>query len=151
VRATNAEEAIESGKEDTRNHHAEEMHQRFTRCIVCSLEAAQYKRLSKDRSNEMDEFTKKIIDDSYKSVRRSVHKCSECGVTAHNFRLARDRRFIHGLFEGMSCMEIVHSETGQEIWNVDKTGEKRISVNYQHPIVKQVREAVKEHLGYNSS
>ena len=65
--------------------------------------------------------------------------CKQCLVHAHNDVPTDDTYFIHAIFPGKSCMNILHSEEGKEIWKVRA---RKVSVNYKHNIVKEIRRAV---------
>lgn len=130
----------------TIRHEFVEPERKRQRCIVCGLETTMYeKRKEKLGNNVSDEFKKKV-NDSYQGTRRNVLHCKQCNTSAHNFIMKKDRKFIHGLFENMTCMEILHSSIGTEIWNVGKVGNKRNSVNSRHPIVREVKACVDAHL-----
>jgi Transposase IS4 len=117
------------------------------RCLVCGLEQTQYLREAKKlRLN--DRSTKVQLQQANKGVRRKVAMCQQCGVCAHNFIMMHDRKFIHALFpNNMTCMDIFHSATGKEIWKIGE-GRRKVVVNYQHEIVKQVRQSVADALQY---
>jgi hypothetical protein len=79
-----------------------------------------------------------------------VLRCKQCNIYAHNFIMEKDVKFIHGLFEKMTCMEILHSSIGKEVWNVEtksETRKTRYSVNTKHQLVKDVKKTVDAHLG----
>jgi hypothetical protein len=57
------------------------------------------------------------VKDWYCGVRRRISTCKACDVHAHNTMLIKNRKFIQDLFPGMTCMDILHSQTGKEIWN----------------------------------
>jgi len=84
------------------------------RCIVCKLDVQQQANSTRGRRSKKQKV-------STKGVRKQVHRCTICGVLAHAAPLLvpSQRRQIHSLFpENMTCMEIVHSNLGQEIWSV---------------------------------
>ena len=61
--------------------------------------------------------------------------------------MEKDKKIVHGLFEKMSCMEILHSSIGKEIWNVERIRKTRYSVNTKHPLVREIKKTVDAHLG----
>ena len=61
--------------------------------------------------------------------------------------MEKDIKIIHGLFDKMTCMEILHSSIGKEIWNIETKSKTRYSVNTKHPLVKDVKKTVDAHLG----
>jgi hypothetical protein len=79
-------------------------------------------------------------------VKRKVAMCRDCGVTVHTAGLVETSKFLHQMFPGMSCMDIIHSPTGKEIWNVKVGGSKKVTVNYKHPIVQELRRCVEDML-----
>ena len=116
------------------------------RCVVCALETTHYqKRLKKYRTSASQLCQK--VRDSYHGTRRNVLRCRQCNVHAHNFIMEKDKKIVHGLFEKMSCMEILHSSIGKEIWNVERIRKTRYSVNTKHPLVKDIKKTVDAHLG----
>ena len=76
-----------------------------------------------------------------KGVRQNKVYCRQCKVHAHNHIPDPNSQFIHAYFEGMTCMEILHSPTGKEIW---KFGASKATVNYSHYIVDYIRRSVDE-------
>jgi hypothetical protein len=125
------------------------------RCVVCSLETSHYRRQVKNRLKNTEEVEegKRKLTASYQGVRKHVSTCTRCSVSAHNSLLSHGK-YIHALFPGMTCMQILHSATGKEIWNVvrskvknsssDDFGEEKtkVTVNYRHRVVKDVRKLV---------
>jgi hypothetical protein len=91
-----------------------------------------------NRENRVEELkeAQRKLKYSYEGARRSVFACNICGVSAHV--AIPKRKAIHDLFtEGLSCIEIMHSQQGKEIWkSVDKKG-NRVTVNHEHPVVKE--------------
>ena len=75
--------------------------------------------------------------------KQKVSTCKQCNVNAHNFVVVKDRKFIHSHFDDMTCMEIIHSQTGKELWRMGTAhGRKKLMVNYKHNIAKEVHKAV---------
>ena len=96
----------------------------------------------------MAEFRAKV-NRSHQGTKRCVSHCRQCNISAHNFIVdGANKKFIHGLgvFQDLTCMEIIHSKTGKEIWNVG-TSDKKIPVIGGHPLVKEVKRAVDGNLG----
>lgn len=112
------------------------------KCVVCLFECNQYVRIRDKMEKPISPTVKSKVKDAYFGVKRKVSHCSKCDVDAHNFTLSK-KRFIHGLFPDKTCMEILHSKTGREIWNMKKT---RAAVSTTHPYVKEVRRAIEEEL-----
>jgi Transposase IS4 len=120
------------------------------RCAVCNLETSQYlrtHRLAKKNQNDTTEEAaarQLVVKKAYEGVKKRVSTCQQCGVFAHNDYVVDNRKYIHRQFPpGMLCMQIMHSPTGKEIWNV-RGATKKVSVNYKHPVVKEVRLCVRE-------
>ena len=121
------------------------------RCIVCNLEMSQYRyaleKAKKSSSNSVDdqllmENREATVKRAYEGLRRNVATCKQCGVFAHTAIPVRNRKFVHDLFPGRTCMEILHSPTGREIWRTRTTGKKKNSVNYKHQMVAEIRHNV---------
>lgn len=107
-------------------------------------------------------------------MRKQLSVCTCCGkdgfggLTAHCVILTEDRKIIHSLFpEKMSCMDIVHSVAGKEIWryNHRSTGgggsgvenndtqiqrstnpTSRVGVRTKHAVVQELRMLVEQHV-----
>ena len=99
-----------------------------TRCAVCKLDC-NYEQ--KGETGVMD----------------STHVCSEvaCHRMAHGGFVAKMRK-MHCLpaFIGMTCFEIIHSQTGRETWSYKPDREARnkaCSVNCSHPLAQDLRVA----------
>lgn len=110
------------------------------RCIVCSTETAIYVWQEKKRKQKVNTEHNKV----YKGGRRRVSRCRQCQFNAHNFIQENDQKLIHGWFPGKTCMQIVHSEAGREIWNLPSGTRKRITCNHKHPIIKEIRKTIQE-------
>jgi hypothetical protein len=138
-------ELVEAHKHD--KHEFVEPTERRKRCVVCALETTHYeKQLKKCRDSASQLFHQKVRG-SYQGTRRNVLRCKQCNIHAHNFIMEKDVKFIHGLFDKMTCMEIVHSSIGKEIWNVETKSKNRYSVNTKHPLVRELKMTVDAHLG----
>lgn len=134
-----------------------------TRCVVCQLETTQYQRMWKKvkREAELSEripshVTKERASCGVKGTRKDVARCQKCKVNAHYTLLPPHQlKVIHGLFppslgnQKMSCMQILHSGTGREIWTIkhDPRGGCRVAVKHSHPIVKELSRQVAADLG----
>jgi hypothetical protein len=79
-----------------------------------------------------------FVDESFRGLRQHIAYCNECGVYTHN-SIRKNRRNIHTLFPGKSCMEILQSQMGKEIWNIQQTKQKRNSVKYNHPLIQELQ------------
>ena len=79
---------------------------------------------------EMEHVAISLTEDRSKSF-VLTHTCKQCLVHAHNDVPTDDTYFIHAIFPGKSCMDILHSEEGKEIWKVRA---RKVSVNYKHNI-----------------
>jgi hypothetical protein len=119
------------------------------RCVVCRLEESQYQYImKKNQGNHVSDITKDKLKEVRKGVKARMCLCRQCGVYCHNFLPEDDTKIIHGLFPGLTCMEILHSNRGREIWNVRNTaGNRKVWVNYNHRDVKEIRRAVEAHFG----
>ena len=116
-----------------------------TRCVVCALETSQYLHQAKKLKVEDRESTKCLIKKSYIGMKKQVATCRQCNVGAHTF-VVENQKFIHGHFLGRTCMEILHSPTGKEIWKISSGRKRKVWVNHKHPIVGEIRRAVIQHL-----
>jgi hypothetical protein len=104
------------------------------------LTAIDYKEAQKEMRRKWEAAGKG------KGVRSNTSWCEQCKVPAHNMLLGDDNNYIHALFPGKSCMEILHSTTGREVWRIRRS---KVSVNYKHPTVKAIRKAVNEFIDTN--
>ena len=146
---------VEEGTNES-PHVAVECMRSKPRCVVCLLELSQYLNVNRkinklrDTSNDNDVEDKarraRIVQQGYEGVKRKVAMCRECGVHVHSACLAENNKFLHNIFPGKSCMEILHSRTGKEIWNVPVHGSKKVSVNYKHTVVQEIRRCVEDTL-----
>jgi hypothetical protein len=102
------------------------------RCVVCQLEVSMVRtairKVEKKHNIEVaKEQKQRILNAASEGDRKQVSNCTCCpggrdgvGVSAHSLPCKRKR--IHKLFpDGMSCMEIVHSEVGHELWKRRRT------------------------------
>jgi hypothetical protein len=109
------------------------------RCQVCCLENTQLLSLARKHVGQRNyKRVQEVVNESFKGLRQHVAYCDECCVYAHN-TIPKNSRNIHTLFPGKSCMEILHSRMGKEIWNIQQTKRKRNSVKYNHPLIKELR------------
>jgi hypothetical protein len=116
------------------------------RCLVCHLELCQYKKVRQQRAADIDEVgAKHIITNAASGLRRQVLRCPQCSAHAHTALPANNKQFIHNMFPGLTCMEIIHSKGGKEIWNAH-ANEGRMAVRYTHSVVEEVRLLVEESL-----
>lgn len=142
-------EKVDDGKETRAS-------KRDTRCLVCSLESSQYARVWATQ--------KKLVTDAeeYKSMEEKVRKacigcrrvvscCCSCQMNAHaNVLEEGDRKKIHGYFPpNMSCMHILHSPLGKEIWSIQKdhSGSCLARVRTRHRVVQELNEEITADLG----
>ena len=120
------------------------------RCIVCSLELNQVEghiremRKTPPFLNGMPDAlgtvqrARKVAETLRKGNRKAAAQCLKCKVFAHSVLL--DPTFcnkIHEYFPGKTCMEIVHSDTGKDIWKIN---DGKVTTNYGHTCVKECRE-----------
>jgi hypothetical protein len=133
------------------HHESIECVGRKPRCIVCNLEVSQYlyvlKTAKKESLNTVDdqllnENRRMLVKRAYDGLRWYVAMCQQCGVFAHTVHLVANKKFIHNFFPGRTCMQILHSTTGREIWKIRIREKKKVSVNYKHPIIAEVRRNV---------
>ena len=87
---------------------------------------------------------KEKVAEARRGERKHVSLCNHCGLHAHVSKPAKGNRMIHNLSEGMTCMQILHSKPGKEIWKVLPTG--KITVKYKHPVVHNLAKMVKDNL-----
>ena len=128
------------------------------RCLVCSLQSAYFEKLLK-KQQTLDTQAQKPADKEMKArakagmsgTRRLTSCCVKCEVNAHGTPFDESRRkLIHGFFaEGMSCMDILHSPLGKEVWNIkrDAANKCKVSVRHAHPMVKALATQVADDLG----
>jgi hypothetical protein len=118
------------------------------RCSVCCLVHSIYARQARLHKGKPT-YTRVVekVRECSNGTRRKVCSCDECGVHGHNFIVRRDTTmFIHGMFPGMTCLEILHSGIGNEIWKVARVGRRQVTVNYQHEVVRRVRDMISNYL-----
>ena len=104
------------------------------RCVVCQLDFSVMKTaISTFKKNVNNRVSKEKEEGlvASKGRHRDMSSCSCCpskesgvGLTAHSFVLTdEEKKPIHSLFPtGWSCMEILHSEVGRELWKRKKSG-----------------------------
>jgi hypothetical protein len=115
------------------------------RCLVCNLELCQYTRIfQKNLELGLEDGRQQRFKAASKGVRSQVAKCEECCAHAHSMIPTDNKKFIHDMFPGLTCMDILHSEVGKEIWSVREGG--RVAVRYGHPVAEDVRLAVEDYL-----
>ena len=114
------------------------------RCKVCSLEIAAYKSQMKKLKVPVTADMKEKVSEARRGERRHVSICSHCGIHAHMSKPAKGERMIHKLFNGMTCMQVLHSKIGKEIWKVLPNG--KVSVKYKHTAVSDLGKLVKDDL-----
>ena len=72
-------------------------------------------------------------------------------VNAHNHQLdKRKKEKIQDLFPpNLSCMDILHSPLGKQVWNVqtENDGKRSARVQTSHQVITNLREAIADHLG----
>ena len=122
-----------------------------TKCLVCSIEVSYINacllRLEADKAKDM----KSKLDNFGRGVRKSVACCQVCEVNAHERVLEEvDKKKIHAYFaRNVSCMDILHGETGKEIWNIqrDKDGKCRARARTSHPVIQALYREIELDLG----
>jgi hypothetical protein len=73
--------------------------------------------------------------------------CETCNAYIHVLHLDdTEKRSIHGMFEGLTCHQILKSEIGTQIWCTGDAG--RRSVKTKHTFVKELRTRL-EYTGSN--
>jgi hypothetical protein len=113
------------------------------RCLVCRLEHSHLESKRKVLTGRAKEITEKKFAQAGVGLRKNVALCRTCGVVAHNFIMEKNSKNIHEWFPRRTCMEIFHSEIGQKIWTVRKSGKKTsVHVNTKHELVQHVKKAV---------
>ena len=141
------------GKFANRGLGFDELHQivkanREKRCQVCTLELRQYSTIAK---RNLSQGAEEKIKAANNGVRSRVSMCIQCGFNAHNYVFVKEKKFIHQLFPEMSCMEILHSDRGKEIWSVKKYGDStKVTVKNSHPVVKEMRKSVEDYIMANT-
>jgi len=143
---------IDTGKEMGPAHKKD-------RCLVCSLEGSYYKKLWTNHKR-MDEtgaaqeancVLKKRVQIGVSGMRRAVAACRICDVKAHGTVLDEDNnKVIHGFFPpNLSCMDILHSPLGKEIWSIKRDGLGKViaRVKTGHKVVKDLYKLVETDLG----
>jgi hypothetical protein len=123
------------------NGHTIVMSTKTIRCIVCSLELSQLEQLAKKNQGQRGMVLAEQLARAYHGVRKQVSYCTECGVGAHNCLLPREnKKNIHYIFPGQTCMDIVHSPMGKEICSINNSGGHwKVTVHRKHPIVEEVK------------
>ena len=119
------------------------------RCVVCSLELNQIEGHIREMRKaplfqdgtahavETVQKARKVAETLRTGNRKAVARCLKCKVFAHSFLLDPTcHKKIHKYFPGKTCMEIVHSDTGKEIWKIK---EGKATTNYGHTLVKEFR------------
>ncbi len=129
---------------------------RDARCLVCSLESSQYARVWEQQKNMVkDEEENKSMQEKVRKAclgcRRVVSCCCNCEVNAHSTVFDKgDRKKIHDYFPpNMSCMDILHSPFGKEIWSIqrDHSGNCLARVRTRHRVVRELNEEIAADLG----
>ncbi len=129
---------------------------RNTRCLVCSIESSAYLKMwMKQKSLVTEEATRTAMDTKVRKtrtgLRRGVSCCCECEVNAHTNVFDNDtKKKIHRYFPpNMSCMDILHSQLGKEIWSIqrDHAGRCIARVRRGHAVVRQLHEDIAFDLG----
>jgi len=122
-----------------------------TKCLVCSIEVSYINACLSRLASEKAKEVKSKLDSFGRGVRKSVACCQVCEVNAHDRVLEEvDKKKIHGYFApNQSCMEILHSETGKEIWNVqrDKDGKCWARARTKHPVIQALYREIETDLG----
>jgi Transposase IS4 len=148
-RVTNVEEERkEQGDHDGKDTKAAK---RNSKCLVCSIESSYVKAcLSKLDKNKAKEV-KSNLDKFGHGVRKSVSSCRVCEVNAHDRVLDEEcKRKIHAYFPAnQSCMDILHSKLGKEIWNIgrDEDGKYWARARTSHPVIKALYGEIANELG----
>ena len=134
-----------------------------SRCVVCQLEWS----LARTAINNFEKETKIVVSNEQRrqllssvseGCRKGLSTCLCCqvektgvGLMAHTKPVLADgKKRIHSLFpDGMSCMEILHSEVGRELWkregSTGKTSSSRrfsCTVSRNHDYVKELRQII---------
>jgi hypothetical protein len=129
---------------------------RNTRCLVCSIESSQYLKMwMKQKSLVTEEARRTDMHAKVKKVcsglRRGVSCCCECEVNAHTNVFDKDtKKKIHRYFPpNMSCMDILHSQLGKEIWSIqrDHSGGCIARVRRGHAVIRELHEDIAFDLG----
>jgi len=124
-----------------------------SQCVVCQLELSLMRTTiakTEKTSRVLKAKRLELLNSVSEGSRKGLSTCTCCkgdkgGLTAHSDPLVMVKKRIHTLFPSeMSCMEILHSEVGRELW---KRGErmgassKRFSctVTRNHHYVKELR------------
>jgi hypothetical protein len=137
----------------------------YKRCVVCQLEESlvatsieKYRKASNNSVTAVEaaQVKRQLLQTIAKGNRRYLSTCECCptddsggGLTAHSFVLhEQEKNLIHTLFEpGMTCMEILHSDVGKELWKrraEDDKKRKRFSctVARKHDYMTHLKELV---------
>jgi len=128
---------------------------RGRRCVVCQVEEPlikacirEYKQANPMLVSECE--VPKLVASMTKGNRKRLTACECClqkqgGLSAHNFVFCEhDKKSIHSLFPAdMSCMEILHSDVGKELWK-RKTGnlsegKQRMRVSTGHDYMTELK------------
>jgi Transposase IS4 len=106
------------------------------RCRVCMLEGSIVKRkVARLRIPITDEIKQKLHNAKHGN-RAQLSHCKHCGLYAHNSILINNTKHIHDFFPNMTCMEILHSKKGMEIWNINRGG--KVTVNYKNKTLRDL-------------
>ena len=137
--------ASDASGQRRRNHVVEQV-RADVRCRVCQLEAASFRTEMKKLKIPITQEIKQKVEDSKKGNRKHVSLCRHCGMHAHNAVMVEGpEKFLRKFFEdGMTCMDILHSRVGKEIWVKQPSG--RYSVKYKHQVVQDLGKVVKDFL-----
>ena len=127
------------------------------RCVVCQVEEpiikACIQEYTEANPNEVaGSDGPKVFAALTRGNRGKLSACGCCnqhqgGLSAHNFVMSpQEQKQIHTLFpSGMTCMEIVHSDVGKELWK-RKAGDstkKRMRVSTKHYYMKELKELIR--------
>ena len=140
------------------------------KCLVCSIEASHYRALFEKQQHAdavtvqhtpgavglVSEVMKQKVKKGCSGLRRAVACCMKCEVNApHNTVLdERKKKKIHGYFPPtMSCMDILHSPLGKQIWNIqrDNRGKCIARVRTKHVVITQLHSEIADDLGVADS
>ena len=121
------------------------------RCMVCKLEETRIEKVVEGAPAAIKETVRflanKLRKLSKTGSRKKVSMCSTCGLCAHNFQLETGSRFLHGLLDKKTCMDIIHSQCAMEIWNLHGEGRTRVTVNPKDRTVIEVYKLIGDRLG----
>ena len=142
---------LEEEKEPVHDGKATTAAKANTKCLVCSIEHSYIKScLSRLDENKVTEV-KANLEKFGRGLRSAVSSCDVCEVKAHDKVLKEGmKKKIHAYFPtDQSCMDILHSELGQSIWNIqrDEKGKYCGRARTSHPVIQEVYRDIERDLG----